>query len=235
MRKKNGDRNGGLIGGDSWASYSDLIAGVLLIFIFVTVLKDSQIRDMVAEPAEILKGWQQALNELCNDKELEAQGLTPDCDTGTIELPDRVFFGFNETELLDEGKSALSQAVPIILQKLRSQEAIWRHLSMEVRGHADPRVTGRGEPYQVNLDKSARRAEAVLLFLTSDGSFSEQNRGDLQRLAVASGASHTQPPAACDSLPQPECYDRMRRVEILLRLDDEQIRKALIQLLDRLQ
>lgn len=224
-----------IIGGDSWASYSDLIAGVLLIFIFVTVLKDVEIQQMVAEPAEVLRGWQEALSELCSDEELIAQGLVPDCTTGTIELPDRVFFGFNETELLPEGKDALRNAIPIILRKLRNQPAIWAHLNVEVRGHADPRVRSGLDHYEVNLSKSARRAETVLLFLTSDDSFIPGDRDDLKRIAVASGASDSQRPASCAGLSQSDCFGKMRRVEIHLRLDDKQIRQALINLLDQLR
>ncbi|MEQ8693485.1 MAG: hypothetical protein RIC89_21925 [Pseudomonadales bacterium] len=235
--KRNVNTGIGAIGGDSWASYSDLIAGVLLIFILVTVLKDNEIQRMIEEPADILKSWQQAMEELCTDEELLKQGLVPNCETGTIELPDKVFFGFNDTELLEEGKEALRQAIPIILAKLRAQDVIWRDLNIEVRGHSDPRVAPErvNDRYEINLGKSTRRAEAVLLFLTTDTAFSNQDREELAGLAVASGASDTQTPTDCSELPEEECYQKMRRVEIHLRLDNRKIREALIQLLNQLQ
>ncbi len=224
----------GNIGGDAWASYSDLIAGVLLIFILVTVLKEFQIQAAVADPSQTLREWKEAIEELCTDPELQRQNLAPDCETGTIELPDRVFFDTNETELKAEGKSVLRFAIPIILSKLRQQDIVWSNLSIEVRGHADPRAVATRDPYEVNLEKSVARARNVLLFLTSDEGIEETSRQDLKSKGFASGASFSQPPSSCIGVDQESCFDDMRRVEIHLHLDDKQIRRALVALLDEI-
>ena len=74
------------------------------------------------------------------------------------------------------------------------------------------------DPYTANLAASQQRALAVLLFLTTDEQLQAQDRLDLQRLAVASGASYVRPPADC-GVRSPECNRRARRVEIRLGLD----------------
>lgn len=223
------------IGGDSWASYSDLIAGVLLIFIFVTVLKDVEIQALVAEPAEALQGWKRALDELCEDEELRSKGLRLDCDTGIIELPNKLLFDFNSTQVKPEGQTLLREVVPLVLEKLRAQTEIWRRVKVEIRGHTDPQGSKGEDPYKINLALSAERAENVLLFLASDSDFSEQDKADVRNRSVASGAAYTQRPDACAILSQKDCFERMRRVEMRLILDDQEIRTSLLELLVDIQ
>lgn len=234
--RRRSDGNGGSVGGDSWAGYSDLMAGLLLIFIFVTVLKDVQLKEQVekaADPARILREWHEARRELCNDEELKKHRLAPDCDTGTITLPNEVFFDFNEERLTTDGKKALRGAIPIVLRKLRSKQPIWSRLSVEVRGHSDP-VGRRGyDPYPINLKKSEARAREVLLYLTSDPDVPEIDRSDLQKRGFASGAAYFQPPKECQDS-APACHDRMRRVEILLHLESEDIQRELGELLNEI-
>lgn len=219
------------IGGDFWASYSDLIAGLLLIFIFVAVLKDIQLYQKVAEPAEQLRRWYVALGELCEDPELKRSGLAPDCQTGTIELPDKVFFDFNETALLPRGEASLRVAIPIIVRKLQRQPLIWSRVRIEVRGHADPVVRSNLDPYSVNLEKSTRRAESVLRFLTS-GEGLEGFHQEIREKSLAAGAADMQPPG-CDRSDL-DCHEKMRRVEIHLTFDAEDIQRGFIDLLDQI-
>lgn len=227
----------GTIGGDSWAGFSDLMAGLLLIFIFVTVLKDIQLETGVAEPAEILEAWRSALLDLCNDEDLKSHQVQVDCKTGTIELPGRVFFEFNRAELSAEGKELLRGAVPIVLDKLRARPVIWERMKVEVRGHSDPQAPE--EPrYPINLRKSAERAHNVLVFLTTDPEIPERDRDDLRTRAVSAGAADSFPPPECDTECKNDrecCYQKMRRAEIHLRLDDLEIKQALIDLLDVLR
>ncbi len=225
------------IGGDSWASYSDLIAGVLLVFIFVTALKDTQIeklRDRISEPVAELQGWKRALDQLCADQELLGKGLRLDCDTGVIELPDRLLFDNASKQLKPEGQTLLRDVVPLVLGKLRNQSAIWRRVKIEVRGHTDPRTATGEDPYLVNLGLSAQRAENVLLFMASDHGFSDLDKADIRDRSVASGAAFTEPPQDCETLSEKECYERMRRVELRLVLDDQEIRSNLLELLGKL-
>lgn len=224
----------GTIGGDSWAGFSDLMAGLLLVFIFVTVLKDVQLQGRVAEPAKVLDEWRNALLDLCNDDELKGQ-IKVDCETGTIELPEQIFFEFNRAELKPEGKDQLRRAVPIILDKLRARPVIWERLKVEVRGHSDPQAP-EALRYSINLRKSEERAHNVLVFLTTDPQIPERDRHEIQMRSVSAGAADSFPPAECRSIGESEdCYALMRRAEIHLRVDDLDIRQELIKLLDVLR
>jgi len=233
MKRRRRSRNSdGSIGGDFWAGYSDLMAGVLLIFIVVSALKDVQLVQRFAKPSESLNKWHDALEALCSDRELTDRHLAPDCRTGTIELDEGVFFDFDKVTLKEAGKENLRGAVPIILAKLRQHVEVWKQLQVEVRGHADP-VAQNVDPYRVNLEKSAERAQSVLLFLTHDDKINPEDRSDLKRLSIASGAAAERPPVDCIEKSK-QCYARMRRVEIHLHLDDVRVQSDLVDLLDQL-
>lgn len=235
QQRYNQGESGG--GGEAWSGYSDLMAGLLMIFILVTALKDHQLNQTAAEPSAFLMKWRAAIESLCQDPDLQEMGLTVDCSTGTIELPDRVFFGFNKEELKEQGKHDLRKVTRTLLGRLREEPVIWERLSIEIRGHADPRATDPTKAYQVNLDKSGGRAREVLKFLTTDGDIPKGDRADLQRIAIASGASHSQrPPSGCrDEFDRTDgCFDRMRRVEIHLRFDDTELREGIIKLIGAL-
>jgi len=232
-RRRRPDPGHSAIGGDSWAGYSDLMAGLLLLFIFITALKDFQLQEKFADPSKALKQWREAIQALCTDPELKSRGLAPDCETGTIELEDQVFFPFASAELGDRGKANIRDAVPIILDKLRGQPEVWDRLHVEIRGHADPVVRSGKDQYSVNLVESGKRAERVLLFLTNDEAILPRDRGDLKRIAVASAAAHMMPPEDCDTTTA-ACRTRMRRVEIHLRFDDMEVIRDLIDLLEQL-
>ena len=59
-----------MIGGDFWAGYSDLMAGLLLVLVSVTYVARAEMHELVREPTEELRKWREALNDLCNDPEL---------------------------------------------------------------------------------------------------------------------------------------------------------------------
>ena len=147
-----------------------------------------------------------------------------------ISLPLSEFF--DDTGALREaGKRRLRAAIPILLRELRARPAIWNDLEViEVRGHADPRA--RRDPYATNLRASQRPGLAVLLFLTSGDGLPAQDRLDLQRLAVASGASHSRPTADC-GVRSTECDAKARRVELHIRLGVQSLRAKLGDFYDR--
>lgn len=282
--------NGTEIGGEYWPGFSDLMAGLILIFAFLTVfsqirgalaanerrMMDDQVRSLreeaaalrlekqsllrevektelrrreaqallkkagivhleVQEELEQLRTWKQAILRLCTNARLAEVGVRVDCETGAIELPDKVFFEFNQQDLTEDGKARLRDAIPIILQELRKSPKLWERIDViEVRGHADP-VVRFGRAYETNLAKSQGRAYGVLEFLTSDGALAAEDRNWLKTRGVASGAANERPPLECPDRAREECHEGMRRVELLLGFADEDIRKRFNGLLTKVE
>jgi len=186
---------------------------------------DAEVRALVVDQTIALQQWQAILAQLCRDPEILALKLQPDCRSGTIALSSRDYFQERGNQLTDEGKRRLRRLVPALLSVLRRNEQVWKELSViEIRGHADPQAIR--DRYATNLVTSQERALAMLLFLSSDEDIPEHDRADLQRLAIASGASDSRLPQECPQQTR-ECYERARRVEIRLSSDDLALRARL--------
>ncbi len=239
-RKQRGAERG--FAASFWASASYLLAGLLMAALFATSVAQLGARSPVSDvhplddkPTQMLEEWSAALADLCSDPELVAMDMHPDCATGIVQLPHKLFFDFRSSEVSEDGKVRLRGAMPIILSKLRGHEVLWDNIDViEVRGHADPRAAG--DRYTINLQQSQHRALEVLRYLTMEGVLPEQDRADLQRIAIASGASYMRPPEGCElNSTSDECFDRWRRAELRIGMNDAMLRDAQIELLRRVR
>lgn len=227
------------IGGDFWASYSDLMAGLLMVFILMTSIAEiaisrshEELRDLLTEKTDELESWNHALQELCSDPDLRSSGVTVDCDTGAISLPDKVLFGFNSATLQDDGKKLLRTAIPKIFSRLEADPRFWERIDkIEIRGHADP-IANSADPYGTNLEKSQERAFTVLKFLTEDSEVPPSYRLNLHDRAVAAGAADARPPRSCPHRTK-ACFEVWRRVEIHIDFRDSDYRQELNEVLNR--
>jgi outer membrane protein OmpA-like peptidoglycan-associated protein len=240
-RKRDEQKNRSLAA-SLWASASYLLAALLMAALFA-----ASVAQLGAKPAPVtphplidtptlaLEEWSNALADLCSDPDLVAMDMHPDCATGIVQLPHKLFFEFKSSEVSADGKARLKGAMPIILEKLRAHEALWKNIDViEVRGHADPRAAR--DHYAINLRQSQDRALEVLRFLTAEGTLETRDRRDLQRLAIASGASYTRPPEGCEIQSESEdCFDRWRRAELRIGMNDEMLREAQTELLGRVR
>ncbi len=159
-----------------------------------------------------LDGIETSFASLCREPVLIALELVPDCESGVITLSDKLFGGSGSADLGPIAKEDVAAAMTTYLSRLRRLPAIWESLeAIEVRGHSDPRALRN--PYTTNLVGSQQRSLSVLLFLMSPRGLAAQDRTDLQRLAMVSGASFSRPPETCPERSR-ECYPAWRRVEI---------------------
>jgi outer membrane protein OmpA-like peptidoglycan-associated protein len=230
------------LGGDFWASYTDLMAGLLMVFILMIAMTQvaisrshDDVRELLTAKAEELEAWNRSVRELCSDRELIALEVSVNCDTGAIELPNKILFEFNSDVIKPKGRELLRVAIPKILNRLEADVRFWDRLEkIEVRGHSDPRAQ-RDDPYGRNLKVSQSRAFAVLKFLTSDSDVPEQYRRNLQVKGVAAGASDSRRPEKCDlpGVSIETCHEAWRRVEIHLDFSDQDFRAELNEIFQR--
>src|SRR5210317_585117 len=72
-----------------WASYSDLMAGVLMVFVLITTITLLKIGSHLLEPAKQVEKWREVINDICTDKELnEMDNVKVDCNTGALIISD---------------------------------------------------------------------------------------------------------------------------------------------------
>jgi len=225
-----------------------LLAGALCVVVFVAALpreravaeghderadRIARLRERVAEEAAFPARWRAMLAELCADPVLQAEGIAPDCATGTITFGDDLFEDGVPVQLSEEGIRKLHHAISRMLGTLRAHEAVWERLdAIELRGHADPRA--RRDPYVTNMRISQNRPMAIMFYLISDWALSQRDRSDLERLLVLSAASHSRPPEVCPERTS-ECYPFWRRVEIAPRLRSAELANDLARFTDELE
>lgn len=215
-----------------WASYSDLMAGILLVFAVAAASSWIEFHRRMVEPTQPLIEWQQLLNRLCQDQTLNTGITRVDCETGSLILSEASLrYARGSTELSDEGRQLLRGVVPLYLS------AVQKHLpdleenlvGIEISGHTD--LSG---DYGSNSYISRERAGKVLLFLL-DAQECLPFRPLLRRKGFASGYADSRSPRDAERPTDPREWPEARRIEIQVHLDQATILRKLKQMLDSLR
>lgn len=207
-----------------WASYSDMMAGLLMIFALTTVITIVDIGAKLEEPTQAVKEWEKVLASICYDRDLaKMENVKIDCNTGALIISDEnLRFGFARTELGHEAEEVLREAVP------KYMEVIYRYPKflnlievIEISGHCDKEDARGANPYL-----SRERAGQVLDFLMKEP-IMEPYKILLKEKAITAGFSDTHYPSNCLE----ERCAAARRVEIAVRLNDRKVLKEFLRIL----
>ena len=207
-----------------WASYSDLMAGLLMVFALTTVITLLDISKRLVEPTKAVREWEKVLDEICHDPELtKMENVKIDCNTGALIISDEnLRFGFGKTELGSEAEEVLRQAVPKYMAIIhRYPKFLTRVEVIEISGHTDRKDAAGGNPLI-----SRERAGRVLSFLLKDPAMTPYE-GLLKTKTITAGYADTKCPPNCL---EEECA-AARRVEIAVRLNDRDVLKDFLRIL----
>ena len=207
-----------------WASYSDLMAGLLMIFALTTVITLLDIGERLIEPTEGVREWEKIVDQIYNDKELaNIKSVYVDRNTGALVISEKSLrFSFASTDLGEEAKSALRQAVPKYLEIVHRYPKFLKRIEMiEISGHTDKVDACNANPYF-----SRERAGQVLSFLINEPQM-KPFIPFLKEKAVTSGYAATLFPESCT---EDECAEA-RRVEIIIRLDETEVLREFLKIL----
>jgi outer membrane protein OmpA-like peptidoglycan-associated protein len=210
-----------------WASYSDLMAGLLMVFALTTVITLLDIGTRLIEPTQAVKEWEKVLKEICHDPDLaKMENVQIDCNTGALIISDEnLRFGFSRTELGQEAEQVLREAVPKYLEVIQRYPKFFNMIdAIEISGHTD-----REDPQGVNPYFSRERAGQVLSFLMKEPRMSTYT-DLLKRKAVTAGYSDTRYPDECVG----DRCAAARRVEIAVRLNDREVLKEFLHILKQI-
>ena len=210
-----------------WASYSDMMAGLLMIFALTTVITLLDIGARLIEPTRAVKEWEKVLHDICNDPDLaKMDNVKIDCNTGALIISDEnLRFGFSRTALGQEAEEVLRKAVP------KYMEVIYRYPNflnlievIEISGHTDKEDARGANPYF-----SRERAGQTLDFLMKEPAM-EPYEEILNKRAITAGYSDTLFPLDC----QEDRCAAARRVEIAVRLNDHEVLKEFLRILKQI-
>lgn len=225
-----------------WLSYSDMMAALLLIFIliisFTLMQSKSQYESKQAElekQQEIIKEQEQLLNE--QQKELDriagirsdlvmalrdeftdsSLNIKIDEKTGAITFDAGILFNVADYELTEEGKAFLKEFLPKYCNVLLDDKYNDYVSEIIIEGHTDTNGS-----YIYNLELSQQRAFSVAKYCLAEGNgiISSEEMEMLRTLLTANGKSYSNPVYKEDGSVD---LDASRRVEILFRLQDEEM------------
>jgi outer membrane protein OmpA-like peptidoglycan-associated protein len=200
------------------------MAGLLMVFALTTVITLLDIGKRIIEPTKPLEEWEKIVGRIRSNEELKAiKNVKIDPYTGALVISEKnLRFGFGKTDLGDEAKEALRQAVPkymaIIYQDTEFKKRIQR---IEISGHTDRVDSGHANPWF-----SRERAGQVLLFLMDEPSM-EPYLSFLNAKAVTAGFAATRFPKECK---EDRCADA-RRVEITIKLDEAEVLRKFLNII----
>lgn len=225
---------------DYWLSYSDLMAGLLMVFVLMLLVAAHQYTDsrnrldnLSNTMIGVVRTMEVRDSIIDRLQGVEGDGvsvITVDTVTAAIRLNDAVLFDHGSATLRPEGQRALREFVDSYLPRILGDPYVNGHLrQISVEGHTDTVAS-----YAFNLRLSQDRAYSVMTFLLANAP--GRYGPDLRRLLVANGLSESYPVCGDTVMWAEDCSSpdlaASRRIEIQFRLSDEEVVRELRRLLD---
>ncbi len=204
-----------------WASYSDLMASMLLVFILLLVVALFHFSEFNTRTAERLKEQKAMMqtfavvqqNLIAKLKgEFAAEAVTLDAQTGALRIGDGILFDEGAAELTESGRQKLEALFNAYMKVVLAKEFAPYIKQIEIEGHTNTNGT-----YLFNLELSQRRALAVMAELLNR---SGKDRKQLEALVVASGRSYANLIRDPNGQEDPV---RSRRIEIKFRMREAEM------------
>ncbi|QED28449.1 OmpA family protein [Microvenator marinus] len=229
---------------DYWMSYSDLMAGLLMVFILMLVgsiiAAKHDIEVQKAELEESRLELEEAKQELYSlhvgvgdilgvraqiierlRKRFADRGgdLVFDDATGAISLGTSILFDEGSDRLRKPGQERLKELLPIYFEALLGDPKLRVHVGQIVfEGHSNSNFSGSDPKaaYLFNLQLSQARAYSVMQFVFRE----DLAKGyQIESVLAANGYSSSRPVFDGEGL---EDKERSRRLELRFRLKDEE-------------
>ncbi|GEA51411.1 hypothetical protein VIN01S_22150 [Vibrio inusitatus NBRC 102082] len=220
-------------GGEHWMSVSDLMAGLMMVFLFISValMRDAVVeRDKIKEVAETYQETQQAIYEALYaefKEDLDRWGAELNRDDLSLNFtsPD-VLFAQGSSHLTPKFKSILDNFIPRYLEVLDKYKPSIQEIRIE--GHTSSRWnhdTGVNEAYFRNMALSQSRTRAVLNYMVELNPVRVEHAGWVKANVAAVGYSSSKLVLRDDGT---EDERRSRRVSFrVITNAEEQIMKIL--------
>lgn len=154
---------------NEWMSVSDLMTGLMVIFLFITVAYMSRVRENENVLREYVETRQQLHDELKKefDRETKKGELTLGSDLSMKFENAQSLFASGKSDLTDEFQTKLCKFLPRYLDILLNSDFADRIVEIRIEGHTDDHrfANSKNDPYIDNVVLSQQRALAVLKYM----------------------------------------------------------------------
>ena len=204
-----------------WTSYSDLMAGMLLVFVLLLVIALFHFSEFNRQRQALIKVQEQKLvafhylqNRLIGQLKnaFEKEAVSIDSQTGVLQIESGILFGEGQATLSEEGRNRLSRLFETYIQVVLAPEFRGFVKQIEIEGHTNSRGS-----YLHNLELSQQRALIVMKeLLQQEG----QEKQLLKELVVAGGRSFSHLVRDAQGREDPV---KSRRIEVKFRLKESEM------------
>lgn len=214
--------------GAEWVSVSDLMSGLMLVFLCVAVLYLRKQEEIAREYQQVQAELAEAMKEEFSAEELRRWGAELDQSGLVVRFVDQENqFEGGEARLSRDFQAILDEFFPQFIAVL-GREGIQEHVvEVRIEGHTSPEFYRGGRPlperdaYLANMALSQDRALGVLAFVIQLDGVDAAWEGWLGRVLRANGLSSSVPPDARASESPDAFTARSRRVEFRVVTDAE--------------
>lgn len=223
-----------------WSSFSDMMSGLLLIFILflmVTMFQLSLKEEILENKEELLTEKENEVNKIIGVRKMIIEDLKKefkdselqlyiDPETGSINFSDGVLFDYDQYIIKDTGRDYLRKFIPQYIKVLLNDKNKNYISEIIIEGHTD--TIGS---YMYNLDLSQKRAFEVAKFILNDDfqEISNTEKESLRAILTANGRSYSHAIIDEDGSVN---EGKSRRVEFKFRLKDEEMIYKMKEILD---
>lgn len=203
-----------------WASMSDLMLGLLIVFIILFCFAMMGFTKQSVET----KSLKAELSEKI-EKQLNKQNISADIDkySGIIKISDLELFEVNSATISPKGKAYLNKVIPVYLNTLLSDQDVRKNISqIIIEGHTDSlsyrSSRSKYDDYMKNLNLSLKRAYALTDYVIRL-EYPQKNayKQDLIKLISTNGKSFSKPILNEDGK---EDHQKSRRVELKFQIKE---------------
>ena len=202
-----------------WASMSDLLLGLLIVFIILFVLAMMGFTKQKMDEENVKST---IVTKLSTQFKKQHIPIEIDKFTGSIKISDLELFELNEWKISDKGGKFLKIVLPTYFNVLLNDPKIKDHISeIIIEGHTDTQdfkgTKSKYENYTKNLDLSLKRAFSVTDFIiNTDFQGKNMYKDNLIKLLSINGKSYSKPVFVNGK----EDFTKSRRVELKFQLKD---------------
>ena len=214
-----------------WMSISDLMAGVLGIFIIYFVIQSMNLQIGINQISKERTQYKEIVDRVIDTKIKVIDGIkkkldvTIDEKTGAIKLNSAILFESDKSQLKPEGKRYLKKLLPKYFEILLADKNIRENLSgIIIEGHTDKQGS-----YLYNLNLSQRRAMSVAEYVFSPEFPKFKGKKYLQSYLTANGRSYSFYLGKAGT----KINKKSRRVEIKFSLNDTEALEELNKLVEK--
>lgn len=222
-----------------WLSVSDLMTGLMVIFLFIAIAYMTRVRDDISEYKDTKEKIYNSLKNKFTDGEIANGTISVNPDLSMRFLQATTLFASGQRTLPRSFEQTLDTVMPKYFDVLVNLNDTVKSKLKEIRieGHTDnvgfPQI--HKDPYRANLILSQERARNVLFYILDiieTKSYSQSDKLLLKHLLTANGYSYSRALDASGN----EIFrtqnkiddDKSRRVEIRIITDEKAVLEKLI-------